>query len=79
MNKMLKDVFTGLDNKTWDLGRVLWAAAFVVGVGLVVHGHIVGHDFDIQAYGVGIGSLLTGGGLGLKLKEGTEPSPATTP
>jgi hypothetical protein len=33
--------------------------------------------FDVQGYGLGIGALLTGGGLGLKLKENTEPESHT--
>lgn len=69
-----RSLFTGVDNRTWDIGRILWAVSVVVGLGLVIHAQLADKAFDIQNYGIGIGALLTGGGLGLKLKENTEPA-----
>lgn len=77
MKNVIKNSLTGKDNTTWDLGRILWAIAFVTGLVLVISAHIRQVMFDVQGYGLGIGALLTGGGLGLKLKEDTEPESHT--
>ena len=73
MKELLRHCFTGKDGQTFDLGRVLWAVAvlsFIVFAGIhVVHNH----QFDPQAYGIGIGSALAGGGLGIGAKGKTEP------
>jgi len=64
---------TGADNQTYDIGRVLWALAFLVGLSLVVASFLTGRAFDLQQYGIGVGALLTGGGVSLALKAKTEP------
>lgn len=72
---MVKDMFTGIDNSTLDVGRVL----SVIGVGVfcfnsvwvVVHTTV----FDFTAWGVAFAAILGGIGGMLKLKESTEPKP----
>ena len=79
LHTVLRHLFTGADNKSWDIGRFLWALAFLVAVILTFHGHVIGRPFDIQGFGIGIGTLLACGGAALKLKEGSEPPAATNP
>jgi hypothetical protein len=69
----VQHMLTGRDNLTYDLGRVLWALAFVFGVGIATYCAINGKSFDLQNYGIGVGALLLAGGAALKLKENTEP------
>lgn len=73
MLDFLKHCFTGADNETFDIGRVLWALAFIIGVSLHVYMTLTGKPYDLQSYGLGIGALLVGGGAALKLKDTTEP------
>ena len=75
MGRLVCQSLTGADNHTWDIGRILWALAFLIAIGLTAHGHIIGRPFDIQAFGLGISSILAAGGIALRLKESTEPQP----
>ncbi len=71
--KIMQQMLTGRDNLTYDLGRVLWAFAFFVGVIADIACQAVGQVFNLTDFGLGVGALLTAGGLALKLKENTEP------
>ena len=71
--EFLKHCFTGADNTTYDIGRVLWALAFLIGMGLNVYSIVAGKSFDLQNFGVGVGALLLAGGAAIKIKESTEP------
>ena len=73
LKKITQQMLTGRDNLTYDLGRVLWAFAFFVGVIAFIVCHAIGHPFNLTDFGLGVGALLTAGGLALKLKENTEP------
>lgn len=69
-----RHLFTGRDNATYDLGRVLAAATgagglFFQGWALIVNGQA----FSMQEFGIGTGALAAGLGALLKLKETTEP------
>lgn len=69
----LRHLFTGKDNLTPDIGRILWAlgvVAYIVYAGWdVIHS---GH-WDAMSYGTGLGLALAGGGLGIGAKAKTEP------
>jgi hypothetical protein len=72
----LKDILTGVDGESYDIGRVLGVFAVVVYLGIGVHEEWMAsqdYPFDFQAFGIGFGSLVTGVGILLKLKENTEP------
>lgn len=75
IKKFSKDCVTGIDGQSYDLGRVLWALAFLIGIGLEVFCVIAGRIFDLQQYGIGVGALLLAGGGALNLKAKTEPTP----
>lgn len=75
LEKILLDTFTGKDNTTLDLGRVLWCAGVVMFFILSIHDifHNNNH-FDASSWGTGLGLVLAGGGAALGFKSGTEPS-----
>jgi hypothetical protein len=73
LEKIVKQLLTGRDNLTYDLGRVLWAVSFLVGLGVVVYSVAAQKPFDLTNYGLGVSALLVAGGAALKLKESTEP------
>ena len=76
--KFFVDMFTGPDNTTGDLGRVLIALSTFTALGLTIYSVVwKGTPWDISQYGLGIGGLLFGGGGMLLLKRSTEPQPIT--
>ncbi len=74
LKKFLKDSLTTANGVDYDLGRILWALAFLVGIGLEIFAVITHRTFDLQQYGIGVGALLLAGGGALNLKAKTEPS-----
>lgn len=71
---ILRDLLTGRDNTTHDLGRWLGAGGGVTGIVMPVYDTLVNHThFDCQAFGIGMGALAAGVGAMLKLKAETEP------
>ena len=77
MKVMLKQLFTGADNQTQDIGR--WLAALSGVSGIFFQGYaIIVHQaaFSMQDFGVGTGALAVGVGAMLKLKQDTEPKDA---
>jgi hypothetical protein len=73
-SKILKDLFTGIDGQSHDLGKYLWCIAVLAGIIYAGIDLFVLHNkFDITQYGIGIGSLLGAGGAMLWAKKDTEP------
>lgn len=73
MLKAIKNMFTGVDNETWDIGRILWAKVSIVYCAISSY-HVVAHGaFDPQNWAIGASAILAGGGGALSLKSKTEP------
>lgn len=71
---MMKQMLTGIDNSTLDIGRILWAMGILVFFGLSIYALVhKGQTFDPIAWGTGFGCALAGGGAALGFKKGTEP------
>lgn len=67
---ILKELMTSDDNVTWDVFRSLAVASIVVA--FFLEGYSViwqGKTFDMQAFGIGVGSLLGGVGVALRLNK----------
>lgn len=72
---MLKHLFTGVDNSTYDLGRVIWAH-FAVVYSVISAWHLYqGGVFDPVSWCAGAGALMASGSGALLLKKSTEPTP----
>ena len=71
----LKNILTEVDNETFEIGRVLWAISVTIGLTLTVTAFFTGNAFDLQAYGVGTGTLLGAGGIVNALKSHVENKP----
>ena len=69
---ILKDLFTGKDGVTHDLGRWSWAlslgAVIAAGLHSAWHGAI-----DLVAFGTSIAAVVGAHGVALGLKKDTEP------
>lgn len=73
IKKFYKDLFTGRDNKTWDLGRIMWAQGFAVYCAISIYSLYQGLAIDPMNWASGLGLILAGGGAALKLKQSSEP------
>lgn len=69
-----RHIFTGVDNQTYDIGRVMAGVTSAAGIFLQCWSVVVQNNpFNMQEFGVGAGALAAGIGAMLKLKEQTEP------
>ncbi len=62
-----RDALTDGDGK-YEFVRGGVFASLLVGLSLAVSGHFDGKPFDFQAFGIGVGALLGGAGLGALAK-----------
>lgn len=74
MKEFFTKLFSGADNATVDLGRILWAKMSFVYCGASVYAIAQGQAFSPEMWGIGAGTVLAAGGAGLALKAKTEPS-----
>ena len=72
---ILKFMFTGKDNESYELMRGLTALCVVVMLIYIGVHLIVNKQFDPLAAAGGLGALLAGGGLGAAVKDGTLSKP----
>jgi hypothetical protein len=73
-SRLIKDISTGVDGVSYDVGRILLIVGAVAFIGLSIYAVIVSGTFDFMNYGVGYGAILGGGGAGIGMKAKTEPS-----
>lgn len=69
----LKNLFTGKDNETFDIGRVLWALSCLTFLGISILTTIQGQPFHPMEWGTGLSAVLAGGGISVAVKSHTEP------
>lgn len=69
VKEITTQLLTESDNRTHDVYRYLAVAAIAIGLGLNIYTVIRGEPFDIQGFGIGVGSLFTGVGIALSLKK----------
>jgi hypothetical protein len=73
IKQIIHDCLTGRDGITYDPARIYLAMAVNVFLAATIMDAVHNIKFDPQAFGIGFGALLAGGGLGVSLKAGTEP------
>ena len=57
-----KDIVTGIDGESFDIGRVLWIGGAGAFLFMAVY-HVLNHGvFDPMGFGAGYGGVLAGGG-----------------
>lgn len=77
MKKFFRDILTGCDNQTYDIGRVGILLGLLSLVGLEVQQIIITKiiSFNPINFATAVGIILGAGGAALKMKENTEPKP----
>ena len=76
LRRLITNTFTGKDNKTIDVGRIIWMMGAVTFIGCTIAEIYITGKWDAIAFGTGFGAVLAAGGFALKMKEGTEPDPS---
>lgn len=79
MRDVVRSVFTGVDNKTWDLGRILWAKVSLVYCALTSYHAVKTGNLNAQDWAIGAGAILASGGGALGMKAKTEPPAKADP
>ena len=67
---VIRHLFTGKDNQTWDMGRISWAACYLA---VVVHDAF--KPGTVQEFAIALGAVAAAHGVALGLKSKTEPGP----
>jgi len=75
MRDILRNLFTGADGATHDLGRWSWAGSFLAVVGAAAWKLWHGADVDLQALAGALGLVAGAHGAALWAKRDTEPKP----
>lgn len=71
--KWLRQILTAdKASSVYDLVRVSFACAFVVGLALQVYAVVKGQAFDIQQFGTGFGLMIAGAGGAMALRKDRE-------
>lgn len=71
--RIFRQMFTGIDNVTFDLGRALWAAVVAAYILFTAAAAARGAVFDPTIWSAGAGFLLASGAGSLRLKAAVEP------
>lgn len=73
IKKLMTDIMTGIDNQTFDIGRVTGFMSFIVYYVMGVCSFIFHQGWTALEFSSGIAAMAVGIGLHLKIKETTEP------
>lgn len=78
MKVFLRHLMTGVDNRTYDLARVLWLLGGLQFLALATWAIVVNKQpFSPVEYGAGLGTMLTAGGIAVAVKARSEPKEGT--
>jgi hypothetical protein len=70
---MLKDILTGIDNETYDNGRIICLLSFIIYFCMALGSIVVDEPWAPMDFASGIGTMAVGFGVNLHLKRYTEP------
>ena len=71
--KLCTDILTGIDNRTYDGGRVLSLLSFLAYFVLAFASMYHHHYWTAMDFAGGVGTMAVGFGANLRLKQSTEP------
>lgn len=69
LRDIIRQLLTESDNVTHDLYRYLAVISIAVGLSLSIYSVVKGQPFDMQTFGIGVGSLFAGVGVAIGLKK----------
>ena len=72
MNEILKQLLTGKDNKTYDIGRVTWLLGFIAVIVIATYSAIHG-SVSLRELAESLGIVSGAGGASVLMKKDSEP------
>jgi hypothetical protein len=69
----LKQLFTGQDGQTQDIGRWSWVISLLGVIAVATHEAWTGKLVDLQALGIAIAAVVGAHGAAIAMKKDTEP------
>jgi hypothetical protein len=73
MNDIFKQLLTGKDNKTHDLGRWAWAIGFMAIICIAIYEVIQSHSLSLRELAEALGIVSGAGGASVAMKQNSEP------
>ena len=75
MKQIVKQLLTGKDNETYDLGRISWVVCVIAAIGIAIYNLIHSITFTLEDFGRSIAAIVGVHGAAIWAKKDTEPSP----
>jgi len=72
MNTILKQLLTGKDNQTYDLGRVAWLVGLLAIIGVAAY-QLINNNVSLRELAEAIGIVSGASGVSIMAKKETEP------
>jgi hypothetical protein len=72
MNDVLKQLLTGKDNVTYDIGRVTWLLGFIAVISLAVY-QVMYSTISLREVAEALGIVTGASGAAVAMKSKTEP------
>ena len=72
MKEIVKQLLTGKDNKTYDIGRVTWLIGLVAVIGLAFY-EVLYSTVSIRELAESLGIVSAAGGASVAMKQKAEP------
>ena len=75
MKDVLKQLLTGKDNVTYDIGRVTWLLGFIAVISLAVY-EVMHTNINLREFAEALGIVTGASGAAVAMKSRTEPGEA---
>jgi len=72
MKEVLKQLLTGKDNETYDLGRVSWLIGMLAVIGLAFY-EVMNAQVSLRELAESLGIVSAAGGASVAMKQNAEP------
>jgi hypothetical protein len=72
MNEVLRQLLTGKDNNTYDIGRVTWLISLIAVIALAFY-EVMHNTVSIRELAESLGIVSAAGGASVAMKSKTEP------
>ena len=72
MNEIIRQLLTGKDNQTYDLGRVSWLVGMVAVIALAAY-EVMHNTVSLRELAESLGIVSAAGGASVAMKSKTEP------
>jgi hypothetical protein len=74
MKEITKQLLTGKDNQTYDLGRVSWVVCLIAVIAFSIYAIATKSAFSLREFGEAVATIVGVHSAGIWAKKDTEPS-----